>query len=93
MITLGGIVLGLINIALVVAIFVLIGYVVLWFMGRIGWPVPDNVQKIYMVIVALIALYMLAALLLGMPSWRLVGSQVPAVRGTIAEPPSIIVNK
>ena len=65
--TLAGILLGLINIAIVISILILIGYVILWVMGMLGWPVPANVQKIYVAIVALIALYMLVALLLGFP--------------------------
>ena len=92
--SLTGLLLGLINIAIVVALLVLLGYIVLWIMGRLDFPVPDNVQKIYMVIVALIALYMLAALILGIPSFRIIGhhSQVPPITGTIPAPPSIIAN-
>lgn len=66
------ILLGLINIALTVAILLLIGYIVLWLFSWIGFAVPANVQKIYMVIVALVALYMLVALITGVPTWRLV---------------------
>lgn len=39
----------------------------------IGFPIPATAQKIYMVIVALIALYMIVALLLGIPSVRIIG--------------------
>ena len=65
--SLGGILLGLINIAIYVAILVLIGLIVVWFASWMGFAIPENVQRIYMVIVALIALYMIIALLLGMP--------------------------
>ena len=75
--SLTGVLLGLINIAIVVAILVLIGYVILWIMGMLGFPVPAPVQKIYMVIVALIALYMIVALLLGIPSVRIIGAAGP----------------
>ena len=67
--SLGAIILGLINILIVVAVLILIGYIILWVLGPLlGFPVPEAVQKIYIAIVALIALYMLVALLLGVPS-------------------------
>jgi hypothetical protein len=91
--SLTGILLGLINIAIVVAILILVGYVCLWILGLIGFPVPDMVQKLFMVIVALIALYMIVALLLGIPTVRIIQgqSQVPPISATIAAPPDITV--
>jgi hypothetical protein len=71
--SIGGIVLGLINIAIVVVILLLIGAVILWFLGWLNFPVPDMVQKLYVAVVALIALYMIVALLLGAPTIRLIG--------------------
>lgn len=71
--TLTGLLLGLINIAIVIAILVLIGAIILWVMGMLGWPVPAQVQKLYLAVVALIALYMLIAMLLGMPVVHVVG--------------------
>jgi hypothetical protein len=62
-----GILLGIINIAIVVAILVLVGLVIVWFLSWLNFPVPANIQKVYMVIVALIALAMFVALLLGSP--------------------------
>jgi hypothetical protein len=67
MFSLGGILLGIINIAIVVACLVLIGLVIVWFMSWLGFPIPDKIQKVFMIIVALIALYMIVALLLGLP--------------------------
>jgi hypothetical protein len=71
--SLTGLLLGVINIAIVVAVLILIGYIVLWLMEVIGFPVPLMVQKIFMVIVALIALYMIVALLIGVPSIHIIG--------------------
>jgi hypothetical protein len=71
--SLTGILLGLINIAIVIVILVLIGAIILWVLGLLGWPVPWNVQRLYLAVVALIALYMLIALLLGIPSVRIIG--------------------
>jgi hypothetical protein len=62
-----GALLGLINIAIYVAILVLIGLVVVWFASWMGFAIPENIQRVYMVIVALIALYLIVALLLGLP--------------------------
>jgi hypothetical protein len=71
--SLGGILLGIINIAIVVAILMLVGAVILWFCSWMGIGVPVNVQRGFMAVVALIALYLLVALLLGIPSIRIIG--------------------
>jgi bacteriorhodopsin len=78
--SLTGLLLGVINIAIVVAVLVLIGYIAMWILGALGFAVPANVQKIFMVIVALIALYMIVALLLGVPSLRIIGHADLALR-------------
>jgi hypothetical protein len=70
--SLTGLLLGIINIAIVVAILGMVGYIAMWLLGLIGFPVPATVQKIFMVIVALIALYMIVSLLLGIPTLRLI---------------------
>lgn len=74
MASLGGILLGLIDICIVVAILILIGYVIIWILGLLSFTVPVQVQKIYMVIVALVALYMIVQLLLGVPGFRIIRS-------------------
>jgi hypothetical protein len=71
--SLAGILLGLINIAIVIAILFLIGLIIKWFMSWMGLPVPAQIEKVYIIIVALIGLYMLVALLLGMPTVRIIG--------------------
>jgi uncharacterized membrane protein YvlD (DUF360 family) len=68
-----GLLLGIINIIIVVVILVLIGAVIMWVLSALGWPIPALVQKLYMAVIALIALYMFVALLLGAPSFRVVG--------------------
>lgn len=72
-ISLAAVLLGLINIAIVVAILILIGLVIVWFATWMQFPIPENIQRVYMAIVALIALYMIVALLLGMPTVRVIG--------------------
>lgn len=62
-----GIILGLINIAIVVALLLLVGAVIVWFCGWMSLSIPDQVQKLYMIVVALIALYLLVGLIFGLP--------------------------
>lgn len=64
---LSAILLGLINVAIYVAILLLIGVVILWVCNLLGLIVPSQATKIYIIIVALIALYMIVSLLLGLP--------------------------
>ena len=71
--SLGGVILGVINIFIVVLILLLIGAIILWFMSWLGMAVPDMVQKLYIGVVGAIALYMLVALLLGIPTVRIIG--------------------
>jgi hypothetical protein len=65
--SLTGILLGLINVAIYIAILLLIGAICLWVLGIIGLGVPAQVQKIFLIIVGLIALYLIVQLLLGIP--------------------------
>jgi hypothetical protein len=74
MLSISGLLLGVINIAIVVAILVLVGALCVWLLGMFQWPVPWNVQRIYLLIVALIALYMIVALLLGFPAIHIIGT-------------------
>jgi hypothetical protein len=70
--SLSGLLLGLINIFIVVAILLLVGALVEWFLGWMGIAMSAMVRKLYIAIVALIALYMLVALALGIPTLRIV---------------------
>jgi hypothetical protein len=65
--SLSGILLGLINVAIYVAILVLVGLIVVWVFGWLGFAIPENIQRVYMAIVALIALYLIIALVFGLP--------------------------
>jgi len=69
--SIGGILLGLINVGIVVAILLLVGVIALWIMGMLGVNLPDQARKLYIVIVALVALYLIVALLLGLPTVRI----------------------
>ena len=69
--SLGGLLLGVINIAIVVAVLVLIGAIIVMVAAWFQWPIDWNVQRLYLLVVALVALYMVAALLLGIPTIHL----------------------
>jgi len=69
--SLSGILLGVLNIIIVVAVLLLVGALVQWALQAIaGIAIPANIVKLYLVIVAVIAIYLLVALLLGMPGVR-----------------------
>jgi hypothetical protein len=71
--SIGGVVLGLINVGIVAAILILLGAAIVWVLGLLSFPAPWSIQRIYLAIVALIALYMVAALLFGIPSLHVIG--------------------
>jgi len=74
--TFGAIILGVINIAIVVAILVLIGALIVMVAAWFEWPIAWNVQRLYLLVVMLIALYMVVALLLGLPMpMRVIGER------------------
>jgi hypothetical protein len=71
--SLSGIVLGIINVAIVVAIFLLVGAIIKWFCKWLfSTDIPTEVEKLYIAVVGLIALYMLVALIFGLPSWHVI---------------------
>jgi membrane-associated HD superfamily phosphohydrolase len=71
--SLSGTILGLVNIAITVGLFILVGVIIMWFCSWAKIDVPANVQKAYMIVVALIALYMVIALLFGIPTFGFIG--------------------
>jgi hypothetical protein len=74
--SLSGIILGLINVGIVVAILMLVGAVIVWALGMLSFAVPWTIQRIYMAVVALIALYMLVALIFGIPTVHVIDGRL-----------------
>jgi hypothetical protein len=70
--SLGGLLLGIINIAIVVVVLLLIGALIEWFLTWMDIAVSAMVRKLYIAVVALVALYMLVALALGIPTLRII---------------------
>jgi hypothetical protein len=66
------ILLGLLNIGINAALLLLVGAVIVWILGWLGLAVPAQVQKIYLIIVALIVLYQAVALAFGLPFYGVV---------------------
>jgi NADH:ubiquinone oxidoreductase subunit 6 (subunit J) len=66
--SLAALLLGIINIAIVVAVLVLIGAIIVMVAKWFQWPIDREVQRLYLLVVALIALYLLVALLIGLPT-------------------------
>jgi hypothetical protein len=64
----GGLLLGIINLAIVVVVLLLVGAIGQYVLVKLGWPPTEIMVKLYLAMVALIALYMLVALLFGLPS-------------------------
>ncbi len=72
---LSAILLGIINIVITVVILLLVGAIIQWILGMIGFAPPEIVVKLFLVIVALVALYMLVGLLFGVvPVPHIIGS-------------------
>jgi hypothetical protein len=73
MISIGGILLGLVNIAIVVVVLLLIGVIAWWIItGLLSLSLPGEVRQLYIALVALIALYMIVALIFGLPSLTII---------------------
>ena len=65
--SLGGLLLGVIDAFIVAAVLVLIGAIVAWVATIFEWPIPWNIQRLYLLVVLLIVVYLIVALLLGLP--------------------------
>lgn len=61
------ILIGVLNIGLTAAILVAVGLVIVWILSWLGMAVPDNIKKIYLVIVAIVVLIQAVSLLFGLP--------------------------
>lgn len=65
-----GMVLGIINAAIVGVVLLLFGAICVWLLQwALGVSIPDMVQKLYMALVVLIVLYYIAAAFFGLPTW------------------------
>lgn len=65
-----GLLLGVINIAIVAVIWILVGILIEWIVSWFGKALPPDARKFYLILVMLIVLYMVVALLFGLPTFR-----------------------
>jgi hypothetical protein len=73
MVSVGGLLLGIINIAIVVVVLLLVGVLAWWiFTSLLHINLPGEARTLFLALVALIALYMIVALILGLPSITIV---------------------
>jgi hypothetical protein len=68
-----GILVGVLNCVLLAAVLVLVGAIVAWVASIFEWPIPWNIQRIYLLIVLLIFIICVASLLLGSPMVHFLG--------------------
>jgi hypothetical protein len=61
------ILIGLLNCVLLVAILVLIGAIIVWVAQIFEWPIPWNIQRIYLLICLIVFIICAVSLLVGMP--------------------------
>jgi hypothetical protein len=72
MISIGGVLLGLVNIAIVVVLLLIVGVFAVWIIGLLKMTLPGELRQLYLVLVALIAFYMIIALIFGLPSLTII---------------------
>ena len=70
--TLLGILIGIINCVILAIILVIIGAVVQYVLAALGWPVPQNIVKLFLAVVALVALVCFISLLAGAPMFHII---------------------
>lgn len=61
------IIIGVLNCVLLAAILALLGAIGVWVASLFQWPIPWNIQRIYLLIVLLIFVTCVFSLLLGVP--------------------------
>lgn len=66
------ILIGILNCAIVAAVLVLLGAIVLWVCSMFGWPIPVNIQRIYMLIVLLVFLICIVSDIAGSPMFHII---------------------
>jgi hypothetical protein len=65
--SIAGILIGVLNCVLVAAILVLLGAIIVWVASIFQWPIPWNIQRIYLLIVLLVFIICVVSLLVGAP--------------------------
>jgi hypothetical protein len=68
-----GFLIEVLNCVLVVALLVLVGAIIVWVAQIFEWPIPWNIQRIYLLICLLVFIICVVSGLVGMPMVHLFG--------------------
>lgn len=68
-----GFLIGILNCLLLVAVLVLVGAFVVWVAGLLAWPIPWNIQRIYLLIVLIVFAICALSLVFGAPMVHVLG--------------------
>ena len=71
-----GLLLGILNCILLAAILVLLGAIIAWVASLFQWPIPWNIQRIYLLIVLLVFIICVIGLMVGSPMVHFFGGHV-----------------
>ena len=76
---LGPIVLGIIDAFIVAVLLLLVGALIAWVCEWFGYPIPQNIQKLYMGLVLLVLIYLIVAALFGLSTLHVLGGRAHAL--------------
>jgi len=62
-----GLLIGILNCVIVAAVLVLVGAIIVWVASIFEWPIPWNIQRIFLLIVLLIFIICVISMLAGEP--------------------------
>jgi hypothetical protein len=68
------ILLGILNCVVLAAVLVLVGAIIVWVATIFEWPIPWNIQRIFLLIVLLMFIICVVSLLAGAPMVHFFGS-------------------
>jgi hypothetical protein len=68
-----GILIGVLNCFVLAIILVLIGAIIVWLAGIFEWPIPWNIQRLYLGLVLLLTVICIVSLLVGVPMVHIFG--------------------
>lgn len=63
----GGLLIGVLNCIVFAVVLALVGAIIYWVLGALGWAPPPMVQKLFIAVVALLVLICFIEVLLGGP--------------------------
>jgi hypothetical protein len=62
-----GLLIGVLNCIIVAAVLVLVGLIIVWVAQIFEWPIPWNIQRVYLLIVLVVFIICVISLLSGAP--------------------------